>query len=56
MREKQDKPVDEMQGIPATPSNNTDNISRRNKLGIIITATALGLFFIAVIAMYVLSL
>ena len=32
------------------------DIRRRSKLGVIITATVLGLFFIAVITMYVLSL
>lgn len=56
MRQKQDKPVDEMQGIPVAPSNNTPDISRKNKIGVIITATVLGLFLIAVITMYVLSL
>ena len=33
-----------------------DNISRRNKVGVIISATVLGIIAIAVIAMYVLSL
>ena len=57
MRQKQDKPVDEMQGIPVAPSNNTtDGIRRRNKVGVIISAAVLGIIAIALVTMYVISL
>ena len=37
-------------------AESADNISRRNKLGVIISAAVLGIIAIAIVAMYVISL